>query len=71
MILLVDFHVHFSLILSKIAHLKGPPAKRAHQQRTFGGRGGGGVGVHGLMSLLSPCSRWPGPDITANVNYIS
>ena len=45
MILLVDFHVHFSLLLSKREHLKGSSAKKgkkAHQQRTFGGGGGGG-----------------------------
>ena len=40
MILLVDFHVHFWLLLSKRAHLKGSSAKRADQQRTLGGGGG-------------------------------
>ena len=37
MILLVDFHVHFWLLLSKRAYLKGSSAKKAHQQKTLGG----------------------------------
>ena len=40
MILIVDFHVHFWLLLSKRTHLKGSSAKREHRQRTFGGGGG-------------------------------
>ena len=40
MVWLVDFHVHFSLPLSKRAD-----SKRAHQQRTLGGWGEGGTEV--------------------------
>ena len=47
MVWLVDFHVHFSLPLSKRAD-----SKRAHQQRTLG------AGVRGgLKSLLAPLLR--------------
>ena len=44
-ILIVDFHVHFGLLFSKRAHLKGSSAKRTHRQRTFWGGGGGGGGL--------------------------
>ena len=37
MILLVDFHVHFWLLLSKRTHLKSSLAKMAYQQRTLVG----------------------------------
>ena len=49
MILLVDFHVHFWLLLSKRAHLKGSSAKKGTSTDNFGGegegRGGGIVGI--------------------------
>ena len=47
MVWLVDFHVHFSLPLSKRAD-----SKRAHQQKTLGGWVSGG-----LKSLLAPLLR--------------
>ena len=37
MILLVDFHVHFWLLLSKRAHLKGSSAKKSTSSENFGG----------------------------------
>ena len=36
MILLVDFHVHFWLLLSKRAHLKGSSAKKGTSTENFG-----------------------------------
>ena len=36
MILLVDFRVHFSLLLSKRAHLKEPSAKKGTSTENFG-----------------------------------
>ena len=42
MILLVDFHVHFILLLKR-AHLKSSSVKKDRSRRILGGTGGGGV----------------------------
>ena len=60
--LLVDFHVHFWLLVSKRAHLKGSLAKRGTSTEDFGGRGtgdGGRGGGGGLTPPLPPCFRGP------------
>ena len=41
MILLVDFHVHFILLLKR-AHLKSSSVKKDRSRRILGGTGGGG-----------------------------
>ena len=48
-ILHVDFHVYFVLLLSERTHLKGSSEKRAHRQRT----------LRGQTPPLPPCSGWP------------
>ena len=47
MSLLVDFYVHFGLLLSKRADLKGSSAKKGTSAENFGGGGVGGGGVGG------------------------
>ena len=51
LVILLDFHVHVWQPLSRRAHLKGSPEKKAHQQRTFFFGGG--------AEIRSPCSRGP------------
>ena len=48
MSLLVDFYVHFGLLLSKRADLKGSSAKKGTSAENFGGGGVGGGGVGGV-----------------------
>ena len=55
MILLVDFYVHFTLLLSKRGHLKDSSAKKCTSTENFGDVGGGGGGG-GWLPLWAPCS---------------
>ena len=43
-ILLIDFHVHFWILISKRAHLKGSSERKETSTKTLGGGGGGGGG---------------------------
>ena len=63
MIVLVDFHIHCWLLLSKRAHLKESPAKKATSTDNFFWEGGGGV----ADALSAPCSGRPGSTMEDNM----